>query len=437
MRSLTRSLSLAAALALAGLLSAGAAAAQAPGSGAGVVQCAKCHADRDFLAANTTRPGQDTALFVPPDALHGSAHDTLACTDCHRGFEAGFPHRASRMVVPCETCHEQEGKDYDASIHARNAAREGDAPTCVGCHGSHAVLGPDDPDSPTYPLNVAGLCGRCHGDPAIIGRYFNGPGAEQARIAARAFPKSVHGIALTRDGLVVSATCSDCHRAHLVLPADSPRSSVNRANIPETCGSCHAGVERVFEASAHGRDYPEQPGVAEGHDKPVCVDCHTSHQIVRADQPAWQVSTVARCGSCHEKLYETYFDTYHGQVTRLGFDLTAKCSDCHTAHDMRPATDPKSSVFAANLVSTCGQCHERANANFVKYYAHGDPTERTQYPRLYWPWLFMTFLLAAVMTFFVIHSVLWMVRVAINRGRRVGGDHETGSRGPEDREGGR
>lgn len=393
-----------------GLLNAGPAAAQSATQTSQVVECAKCHADHDFIDANATGPGQDTLLYVPPDALVGTAHESLACSDCHRGFEAGYPHNVDEVVVPCSTCHEQEGDDWTASIHAVNAETVGDAPTCVSCHGSHRVLRASDPQSPTYPLNVAGLCGRCHGDARIIGRYFVGQGGEQARIATAAFPESVHGIALTRDGLVVSATCSDCHRAHRVLPADSAESSVNRANIPATCGSCHAGVSEVFDASAHGPAYPVEPGVASGHPRPVCVDCHTAHEIARADQPAWQLGTVQKCGSCHEELYETYFETYHGQVTQLGYNLAAKCSDCHTAHNMRSATDPESTVFAGNLISTCSQCHEGVTANFVKYYAHGDPTQRTRYPLLYWPWLFMTALLVGVMSFFGLHSVLWLTR---------------------------
>jgi len=378
-----------------------------------VVECTKCHGDRDLMSSNATTTRRASVLFVTRTALDSSVHRSLACTDCHRGFEAGFPHQVSQVVVPCSTCHEQEGRDWAASIHARNAETVGDAPTCVGCHGSHRIRAASDPQSPTYPLNVAGLCSRCHADPTIIGRYFTGPAQEEARVAATAFPKSVHGIALTRDGLVVSATCSDCHRAHFILPADSPRSSVNRANIPQTCGTCHAGVVKVFEASAHGPDYPPQPGIAVGHQRPVCIDCHSAHEIVRADRPAWQRSTIQKCGNCHEHLYETYFETYHGQVTEVGSNLAAKCSDCHTPHNMRSPSDPESTVYPANLVQTCGQCHEGANANFVKYYPHGDPTQRARYPRLYWPWLLMTALLVGVMSFFVLHSVLWLIRNAL------------------------
>lgn len=407
-------------------LAAAAGAGPAAAQGSPVVECAKCHTNRDFLATNATGPGQDTLLYVPPTILDSTVHQSLRCVDCHRGFDAGFPHPKDTVAVPCQTCHEQQGHDWEASIHAVNAETRGDAPTCIGCHGSHRIYSARDPRSPTYPLNVAGLCGRCHGDARLIGRYFSGPGKEQARIAASEFAKSVHGIALTRDGLVVSATCPDCHQAHRILPADSAASSVSRQNIPATCGKCHAGITAVYDSSAHGPLYPEQDGVGDGHPRPVCIDCHSAHEIAPPDQPAWKLGTVEKCGNCHQELYQTYFETYHGQVSRLGAALPAKCSDCHTPHNMRSAKDPKSSVFAGNLVATCRQCHEDANANFAKYYPHGDPTNRTKYPLLYWPYVLMTGLLVSVMTFFGIHSLLWLLRSLIDW-RRGAGAHAGGT----------
>lgn len=398
-----------------------AAAAPAPAGaqrGAQVVECAKCHANHDFLAGKGKRPGDDSLLFVPANALAGSVHDTLKCTACHVGFGDGYPHQTQEVAVPCQKCHANEGKDWTASIHAANAATRGDAPTCVGCHSAHRVLSAKNPASPTYPLNVATMCGRCHGDARIIGAYFQGPKGAQARIAATEFPHSVHGAALTRDGLVISATCSNCHTAHKILPADSAASSVNRANIPATCGGCHAGIVATFDSSAHGPLYPVKTGADSiNHRKPVCVDCHTSHTIVRTDQPAWLLGTVETCGKCHEKLYETYLETYHGKVTHLGFGLVAKCSDCHTAHNMRPASDTRSSVFAGNLVATCKSCHPAANANFVKYYAHPDPRQRTRFPVLYWAWLGMTLILVSVFSVFGVHTVLWLFRTLIERWR--------------------
>jgi hypothetical protein len=390
--------------------------AAAQGGSRGEVACEKCHGNRDFLVGKGGLRG-DSSLYVRTATLQDSRHASLRCAQCHVGYDAGYPHSAASRVVPCQTCHAAEGQDWQASIHAANAASAGDAPTCVACHGSHSVYAATDRRSPTHPLNVAALCGRCHADPRITGTYFATPDKSLARTAVAHFYKTVHGNALTRAGLVVSATCNDCHRAHKVLPASDPSSSVNRANIPATCGACHVGVAETYDSSAHGVAYRTGAKTTSGHPAPVCVDCHSAHEIVRADQPQWLLGVVEECGKCHERLYETYFETYHGKVTRLGFTLAATCADCHTAHDMRPASDTRSAVYVENRVATCGRCHSRANVNFVRYEPHGDPKDRAKYPMLFWSWLFMTTLLVSVMSFFLLHTFLWVMRLAINRWR--------------------
>lgn len=384
-------------------------ASRAEGQARQVVQCQNCHGDRGILGASG-----DSALFVAADVLTGTAHAQLGCADCHRGFEAGYPHTAEQKVVPCQTCHEQEGLDWRESVHAPNFATRGDAPTCVGCHGSHQVFRTTDRQSPTHPLNVSALCGRCHGDPRIIGSYFATEDKSQARTAVAQYFETVHGHALTDAGLTVSATCNDCHRAHKVLPASSPESSVNRDNIPGTCGTCHKGIVEVYAGSAHGlaeRDGRKGP---EGQPAPVCVDCHSAHGIVRANEPAWHLGVVEECGTCHAEVYKTYLETYHGKVTRLGSMLAATCADCHTPHDMRFTTDPKSSVNPANLVATCRGCHPAASANFTAFKPHADPSDPST-GILHWTWLFMTGLLIGVMAFFSLHTLLWVIRLVIDR----------------------
>ena len=395
-----------------------------------VVQCEKCHASHDFLVGKGTPTHSDSALLVPDSVLRDSKHARLACADCHPGYDQGYPHNTSIVAVPCQKCHQQEGADWAASIHARNAQTVGDAPTCVTCHTQHHVLGSDDPRSPTYPLNVAKTCATCHGDKRIIGTYFKNPDnpqEAQARTAVAEYYQTVHGLAATKSGLVVAATCSDCHGAHLILPADSAGSRLSRANVPKTCGACHAGVVTTFDSSSHGMALISGKKTDTGHEAPVCTDCHAGHKIVSARDSAWFRGVVWECGSCHERVTKTYFETYHGQVTALGFGITAKCSDCHTAHAMLPPSDPHSSVNKANLVETCGRCHASANAKFVQYMPHADPQDHAKNPGLFWVWLFMTTLLVSIFSFFGLHTALWLVRLAIDRVRGAGredrGDH--------------
>lgn len=403
---------LAAALAV---LGAAATAVAQQGTGAvPAVRCAICHADRGFLENKTATAAGDSALFVTDSIVATSVHGTLACADCHPGKGVGFPHPDEPVAVPCAECHADAGREWDRSIHAANVAEGGDAASCVDCHGSHRVFSPGDRRSSVYALNVAETCARCHADPEIIGEYFSTPERAQARRAVSQYFQTVHGTAITEAGLTVAATCNDCHRSHAILPPDSTDSSVNRAHIPETCGSCHAGIVEVFDASAHGAALRSG---GEGK-APVCTDCHTSHQIVQADQPAWFLGVVEECGACHEKLYDEYLETYHGKVTALGSGLAAQCSECHTPHHMLPASDPESTVNPAHRVETCSKCHAEANENFVQYYAHGDHTDREAYPRLFWPYAFMTALLVGVFAFFGTHTVLWLTRSSIDALRR-------------------
>jgi hypothetical protein len=380
------------------------------------VKCESCHAVREFLVGKAPTPELEDALLVTDSIIAGSSHRGLSCAVCHTREAAGYPHRGPESELPCRGCHTSEARDWDASIHAANDA-QGDAATCVDCHDAHRVYAIDDRRSPVHPFNVATTCGRCHADERIVAEYFLGPEETQARVAVEQYYETVHGTAMSRAGLAVSATCNDCHRGHKVLPADSPESSVNRAHVAETCEQCHLGITERYERSSHGRASPYVTSSGEVREPPVCTDCHTSHQIVRADEPRWFIGVVEECGECHERVYKTYFDTYHGQVTALGFGLTAKCSDCHSPHLMLPASDEESTVHPINLVKTCGQCHPDSNWNFTRYYAHGDHRDRRRYPVLFWTWAFMTTLLVSVWSFFGTYSLLWLGRSLFERAK--------------------
>ena len=90
---------------------------------------------------------------------------------------------------------------------------------------------------------------------------------------------------------------------------------------------------------------------------------------------------IAKYG-LQEGVVGSYLDSYHGWASRRGCDITASCVDCHTAHLVLPEEDPASSVAAANVVATCGQCHEGADSAFAASYNHttasmaGNPVNR-------------------------------------------------------------
>jgi hypothetical protein len=148
---------------------------------------------------------------------------------------------------------------------------------------------------------------------------------------------------------------------------------------------------------------------------PACPDCHTAHGIQRAEVTGWRLDVIRECGTCHEESIKTYRDTFHGQVTALGYTRVAACADCHRAHDIQSKADERSAISPARLVQTCGQCHDAANENFVQFDPHADKHNKERNPWLFFASKFMSALLIGVFSFFGVHTLLWASRSAAIR----------------------
>jgi hypothetical protein len=342
--------------------------------------CASCHG-----RFAVTSDGHDAPPAVDCGACHAESakaygvglHATkkddgtprAACTKCHAPH--GVP-RLSKiqptekklaMEAMCKDCHEPEVSAYVGGRHGRSSNLE--VATCTDCHGGHEMRGAADPASRTYRLNIATTCAACH-----VKKNGSSLSPESKKAVSDYFG-SIHGLAMISSGLLVSATCADCHGAHAIADPDSPGSPVARANIPDTCGKCHVGVTRVFKESVHGRE------LAKGnHDVPVCTDCHESHQIRSHYEPTsatYATRVSGTCLKCHAnqatiRKYdflglraETYSESYHAAASKLGDTTVANCASCHSSHDIRSSTDPLSSTHPTNLVTTCGKCHTTDN----------------------------------------------------------------------------
>jgi len=122
----------------------------------------------------------------------------------------------------------------------------GDLFSCVDCHKSA-----NDPVNKN--LRRPAACVDCHAD-------------EQ-----KAYEHSQHAKA-KKDG-ASTANCADCHGgAHEILAAGDPRSTVNHANIPTTCGKCHTEMDKTLAQSVQGQAIARGNGPAQ-----VCTDCHGIH----------------------------------------------------------------------------------------------------------------------------------------------------------------
>ena len=216
--------------------------------------------------------------------------------------------------------------------------------TCVDCHS-------DVKSSPHERTPAKISCATCHAD-------------QQA-----AYDRSYHAQAI-KAGDGQAAACVSCHGSpHELLPASDPKSRVNHANIPVTCGNCH-GQKFVMEASGHSAQpfssYLQSvhgKAVAAGSEKAaVCTDCHGSHEILAASNSKssiFKFNVPATCAQCHQSVEQEFMQSIHGQAIARGNSQAPVCTDCHGIHSIKNHLDPNSSVAAGNLARvTCARCHE-------------------------------------------------------------------------------
>jgi hypothetical protein len=156
----------------------------------------------------------------------------------------------------------------------------------------------------------------------------------------------------------------------------------SRAEIPESCGNCHADAERMnpygiridqlarYWTSGHGKTLK-----VKGDDRvAVCTDCHGVHDI----RPGHQLGSKTHpfnvpdtCGSCHTnaslmgdyelpvEVVDEYRRSVHGVLLLDKQDSGAPtCATCHGNHSAIPPG-------FATVGAVCGQCHQHAEASFA------------------------------------------------------------------------
>jgi formate dehydrogenase gamma subunit len=225
--------------------------------------CANCHAQK-LVMEGSHLPAQP--VFSYQQSVHGKAvadgnSKAAVCIDCHGAHEIlGANDQKSpifKFNVPqtCGKCHGDVATVFATSVHGKAIAHGNDrAPVCTDCHGIHLIKPHVDPTSSVAAQNNARTtCGQCHGN-VQLSREF---GIPTGRI--KSYEESYHGLA-KRLGSAEAANCASCHGVHNILPAADPKSMVNKANLPATCGRCHPGAGDKF---VQGRVHLEESPLAE------------------------------------------------------------------------------------------------------------------------------------------------------------------------------
>lgn len=328
--------------------------------------CYGCHGEPDQQI--TLPSGEILYLTVERSLYDSSVHGRTgyACVQCHREIRE-YPHpeldaqtrrEVSLSMYPaCAHCHNDKYVQTMDSVHEQ-ALESGNpnAAVCTDCHGAHNVSDPT-----TFRSQIPKTCERCHSE--IYNLY----------------AESVHGAALTEENNLDVPTCIDCHGVHNV---EGPANTPFRLNSPL-----------------------------------VCARCHTDETM------------MAKYGLSTDVL-NTYVADFHGSTVTL-FQQTAEgqetnkpvCVDCHSVHDIRKTDDPQSTVIKENLLDTCQRCHPDATTNFsAAWLSHYRPSPQ-HYPVVYYVDLFYKLFIPGVLGFMALFVVSDIGRRVYNR-RVKGAAHE-------------
>ncbi len=207
-------------------------------------------------------------------------------------------------------------------------------------------------------------------------------------------------------------------------PPGTPSGVVQAAPPPNAlCLACHskAGLVRTnglleqpiaavppdaFESSAHG--------------KMACVKCHASQAAIPHASPDDPTAPLVRidarelCSSCHEEASKAYSHTVHGTVDNLGDERAPGCTDCHSAHAVKPVAR----WTADERGAACARCHDGADASFAKAFMGHREASTSWFAPTYFAGRFLVVLLACVLAFGTLHVELDMLRWGFNRLRR-------------------
>ena len=166
--------------------------------------------------------------------------------------------------------------------------------------------------------------------------------------------------------LVVSLTygqtpnsCLECHSA-LPEPLGVSQEKFSQdihAQKGLTCASCHGGdptsddPDKAMSRKAGWKGKIDRKQVPQ-----LCGSCHSDPAYIRQFNPSLRTDQLNQ-----------YHTSVHGKRLAAGDTKVAVCTDCHSVHDLRAPSDPRSTVNPVNVANTCARCH--ADANHMKGYS--------------------------------------------------------------------
>jgi len=154
-------------------------------------------------------------------------------------------------------------------------------------------------------------------------------------------------------------TCLDCHSA-LPDPLGVSQEKFSQdihAQMGLTCASCHGGdptsddPDKAMSRKAGWKGKIDRKRIPE-----LCGSCHSDPAYIRRFNPSLRTDQLGQ-----------YHTSVHGKRLVAGDTKVAVCTDCHSVHDLRAPSDPRSTVNPVNVANTCARCHD--DASYMKEYS--------------------------------------------------------------------
>jgi len=157
----------------------------------------------------------------------------------------------------------------------------------------------------------------------------------------------------------IANTCLDCHST-LPDPLGVSQEKFSQdihAQKGLTCASCHGGDPTSDDADKAMSPKAGWKGKIDRKQIPqLCGSCHSDPAYIRQFNPSLRTDQL-----------DQYRTSVHGKRFAAGDTKVAVCTDCHSVHDIRPPSDPRSTVYPVNVAKTCSRCH--ADASYMKGYS--------------------------------------------------------------------
>jgi hypothetical protein len=231
----------------------------------------------------------------------------------------------------------------------------------------------------TLPTAAKSGCLVCHGDENLIRLR------EDEVVSFFVDPAQLEA------GPHATVQCSGCHLDFAFTLPHVQEAEEWQNTAKSACKNCHEDQYLEYGQGVHRPDVGNGAAV-DAEEKPLCGDCHGSHDIVAlvdspAGQQAMRDNAYEVCGRCHEDYWGTYNDYYHGRGFKAGAQDAPSCWDCHGYHDIRPSDDRLSMVHESRLAETCtggDACHDDVNDGYLDYaeLIHGQREVYEQNPLL-------------------------------------------------------